>query len=134
MVKGLARSYLINLFALWVAAQYIGGFHLTEGWKSLLIVGAGFTTLHLILKPVLKIFLGALNFLTLGVIDLIIDAGILYALALYFPQVSLTPWYFPGLITDYLALPAYDLSLIAVTVISAFLINVIRSVLEALAS
>lgn len=129
MVKSLVRNYLINLFALWVAAQWIGGLHLADGWKSLVIVGAGFTALHLILKPVLKIFLGALNFLTLGLIDLVIDAGILYILTLYFPQISVSAWTFPGLTTDYLTLPAYDLNIWLTMAVSALVINVIRSFL-----
>ncbi len=134
MIKSLVRNYLINIFALWVAAQYIGGFQVAEGWKSLLIVGAGFTALHLVLKPVLKIFLGALNFLTLGLIDLLIDGGILYLLTLYFPQVSISAWSFPGLTTDYLSLPVYDLNIILTTLVSAFVINVVRSVLQSLVS
>ncbi len=134
MIKGLVRSYLINLLAIWVVTQYIAGFHLADGLKSLLIVGAGFTALHLVLKPILKTFLGALSFLTLGLIDLVIDAGILYLLTLYFPQVWISTWSFPGFSSAYLALPPYELNIIATTVISALGLNVIRSFLTALES
>lgn len=134
MVKHLIRSYLINIFALWVAAQYISGFHLAEGLKSLLIIGLGFTALHLVLKPVLKLFLGPINFLTLGLIDLVIDGGILYLLTLYFPQISIVSWTFPGFESTYLTLQSYDLGIIGTTVFSALVINVIRSVLASISA
>ena len=134
MIKSFVRSYLVNLFALWVTALYVGGFGLAEGYKSLLIVGAGFTILHLFLKPVLKLILGPINFLTLGLIDLLIDGGILYLLTLYFPQITITAWSFSGLTTNYFILPAFDFNIIMTTVLSAFIINVIRSVLLTLMS
>lgn len=134
MIKHLVRSYLINIFALWVAAQYISGFHLAEGLKSLLIIGLGFTVLHLILKPILKLFLGAISFLTLGLIDLVIDGGILYLLTLYFPQISLSGWTFPGFSSVYLTLPSYDLPLIGTAIVSALVINVIRSILASISA
>ena len=56
MVKSLVRAYLINLFALWVTSRIIGGFHLSEGLKSLLLVSGGFTLLYLILRPILHLF------------------------------------------------------------------------------
>lgn len=132
MVKSLIRSYLFNIFAIWLVAQYIGGFQLAEGLKSLLIVGAGFTALHLILKPILKIFLGALNFLTLGLIDLAIDAGLLFLLTLYFPQITIIAWTFPGFDSPYLTLPPYDLTVLMTTVVSALGIDVVRSILQML--
>lgn len=129
MIKAVTRNYLINVFALWVTAQYVTGLHLSEGIKSLLIVGAGFTVLHLLLKPLLKLILGPINFLTLGLIGLFIDGGILYLLTLYFPQISVTGWFFPGLITDYFVLPAWDFNTITGTIVVALIINVIRSFL-----
>lgn len=134
MVKSLIRSYLINLLALWVVSHYIDGFHLADGLKSLLLVSGGFTALHLVLKPALKVFLGGLSFLTLGLIDLVIDAGILYLLTLYFPQVWIGTWTFAGLTTPYVYLPPYEFSILATTLVSALAINVIRSALISLES
>lgn len=134
MIKSLVRAYLINLFALWVTAQVISGFHLAEGLKSLLLVAGSFTVLYLFLRPILQLFLGAFNFLTFGLIGLVIDSGLLYLLTLYFPQVAITAWSFPGLANEYLNLPPYDFNVLTTTVIAALVINVIRSTLTSLAS
>lgn len=134
MIKAVIRAYLINVFALWVTAQYVGGFQLAEGLKSLLLVGTGFTVLHLILRPILQIILGPINFLTLGLIGLAIDSGLLYLLTLYFPQISIISWNFPGLETAFFILPSLNLNVLGVTVVSAALINFLRGFLLSLVS
>jgi len=134
MVKSLVRAYLINLFALWVTSRIIGGFHLSEGLKSLLLVSGGFTLLYLILRPILHLFFGAFSFITFGLVGLIIDSGLLYLLTLYFPQVSVSSWSFSGWNSQYFNIPAYEFNVLLTTVISAFLINVIRSGLTSLST
>lgn len=133
-MKFLVRSYLVNLVSLWVTAQYVGGFQLAEGLKSLLLVGLGFTFLHIVIKPILGVFIGPINFLTLGAIGLLVDALIIYLLALYFPQVTVAGWNFAGFSFAGFLVPAYSFNVVGTTIVSAFIINLIRTVLLALAS
>lgn len=134
MFKSLVRSYLINLFSLWVAAQLISGFHLAEDVKSLLLVAGGFTLLYLVIRPILRFFLGVFNFLTFGLIGLVIDSFLLYLLTWYFPEISITPWYFSGINNEYLHLPPYEFNIILTTIIVATVINMLRSTLTSLLS
>ncbi len=134
MIKSVIRSYLISLFALWVTASYIGSFHLANGFKSLLLVGLGFTFLHLLIRPIASLLLGPLNFLTLGLIGLVIDSFLLYGLTLYFPQVNITAWGFTGVEIQGFVIPPFNFSLITGTVLSAAIINVVRSTLSLLMS
>ena len=132
MIKKILGSFLINLFALYFASQIVSGFVLEKEWNTLLILCAGFTFLHLFLRPVLNLIFRPLNFLTLGFVGLIIDAAILYGLTLYFPQVRIVAWVFPGIQFDGLTVPTRSLGVIEVTVFSSFLINLIRSTLSAI--
>ncbi|MCL4390298.1 MAG: phage holin family protein [Patescibacteria group bacterium] len=134
MIKGLIRSYLINLFALWVVSVYIGAFRLANGWESLLLVSAGFTLLHLFFRPIISIITGPLNFLSLGLVGLVIDAIILYGLTLYFPQVSIVPWNFAGATVNGFVIPAYSFSVLTGAILSAAVINLIRGILASIAS
>ncbi len=134
MIKHVFRSYLINLFALWATSQFIGAFILSGGVQGLLIVGAGFTILHLLIRPLLSAILGTINFLTLGLVGLLLDSAILYGLTLYFPQVSVVPWDFPGGVVYGFILPPYSFGLILATILTALIINVIRQTLQTLAS
>lgn len=129
MIKSLIRNFVINVLALWLVTQYIGGVALSEGWKSLLIVSLGFTAVHLVVKPILGIILGVLNALTLGLVGLVIDSVILYGLTLYFPQISIHPWFFPGIIINGFVVPPVDFNVIGVTILAAFIINLIRSII-----
>lgn len=129
MVKSIIRNYVVNIFALWLVAQYVGGFMLSEGWKSLLLVGLGFTVVHLLINTVLGIFLGVLNFLTLGLVGLVVDSVILYGMTLYFPQITISPWNFGGMTINGFVVPPYDFNVIGVTVLAAFIINLVRSII-----
>lgn len=134
MIKTVTRSYLINVFALWFVSQQIVGFVLQNGWKSLLIVALGLTLLHLVIKPIADLILGGVNFITLGVVGLLVDAAILYLLTLlpqasqFFPQVSITAWSFTGLTINGIVLPAYDFGIIGTTIVCAVVINLIRTI------
>lgn len=133
MIKKLVRLYLINIFALWVVSSLVGGFHLFEGLKSLLMVGAGFSFLHLLVGPIVKMILGPINFLTLGLIGLVVDSGLLYLLTVYFPQVSVTPWDFAGINISGITIQPISFNFWLSLVVSAAVINLVRGILSFLA-
>jgi uncharacterized membrane protein YvlD (DUF360 family) len=126
-MKSILRAYIVNLLAIWLVARYVAGFQLAEGFKSLLIVGAALTVLHLLLRPILRAVLGPLNLLTLGGINILIDAALLFLVSLYFPQITITGWAFPGLDTPFLTLPPTELNVFLTTVVAALIISVIRT-------
>lgn len=130
MIKKILGSFLINLFALYVTSQLVNGFELQKEMRSLLILCAGFTLLHLLLRPILNLIFKPLNFLTLGFVGLLVDAALLYGLTVYFPQIRILPWDFPGLFLEGITIPARNLGTIEVTILSAFSINFIRSILS----
>lgn len=133
MLKSLIRAYLINIYALWAAAAYLGSFHLVHGTESLLLVGLGFTVIHLLIEPIVGIILGPINFLTLGALGLVVDSAALYLLTIYFPQVTVSAWSFPGANFSGVILPPFEFNLITGTILSALVINIIRRVLTILA-
>lgn len=129
MVKSLSRNYLINVFAFWLLPQYILGLHLAGGWKSIFLVSLIVTILHLTIKPILSAILGTLNFFTLGLVGVVIDAALLFALALKLKDLAFAAWFFPGLAIAGFTLPAYNLNQIEVTLITAFSLSLIRQFL-----
>ncbi len=129
MLKKIIGSFLINFSALYIAAQFVSALHLPTGLKELAILILAFTAIHLFIKPLLNIFLKALNFLTLGIIGLIVDAIILYLLSTHFPDLRISDWQFLGTSVFGLNVPSHNFSSIETTLISAFIINLIRTVL-----
>lgn len=70
----------INLVAVWAAATWIPGVSVSSGFTAILKVGLILTLLNFILKPVLKMFLGPIIVLTLGLGLIVVNAIVLYAL------------------------------------------------------
>lgn len=132
MIKKIIRAYLVNILALYLVSTYISGLKLSHGLESLLEVGAIFTIIHLLLRPILGFITGPLNFLTFGLIGLVIDGGLLYAMTIFFPQISVAKWYFPGFSLDNFTLAPMHLEIFAVTILCALVINLIRSVIMSL--
>lgn len=126
MIKNLIRSYFINVVSLWITSIYIGSFHLANGIESVLIASIGFTLIYLTIGPIINFILGPINFLTLGVIGLILDSIILYGLTIYFPQINTSGWSFPGASLGGVILPSFNFNLITGTILSALVINIIR--------
>lgn len=126
MIKSLFRTSIVNFAALYFFSQYVPGFHLNEGLKTLLIISLTFSILHTLLRPLFDLLLGGVNFLTFGIIGIVFDALILFALTLYFPQITLTPWHFSGLIVHGFQIPAYDFNQYTTIGLVALLINILQ--------
>lgn len=132
MIKSLIRIFIVNAAALYFLSQYIPGFQLNEGLKSLLIISIAFSLLHIILRPIFGAFLGGINFLTFGLIGVLIDSIILLALSHYFPQITLSPWHFPGAEIQGFQIPSYNFNEYSTIGLIAFCINLLQTFIHLL--
>lgn len=78
-----------NVLALFLASYYIAGVAISGGWQGVLIVGLVFSAVNFFLKPLLKLLLGPIILLTLGVFILVINMGVLWVTDLLLPQMSI---------------------------------------------
>ncbi len=69
--------WLINGFALFLAAELIPGITRTGDWVSLALVALVFGVINALLGPLLKFLSCPLILLTLGVFTIVINAGLL---------------------------------------------------------
>lgn len=72
-VKGIV-SILVNALAFFAIGYYVSGVYVATDIKDLLLLSAIFTVLYFILRPIVKMFLGPLIVLTLGLGLLIVNA------------------------------------------------------------
>jgi len=79
-----------NVLALFLASYYIAGVAISGGWLEVFIVGLVFSAVNFFLKPLLKLLLGPIILLTLGVFILVINMGVLWVTDLLLPQMSIT--------------------------------------------
>ena len=73
----------LNAVALWVASQYIPGFHFAGGAREFAVAAVILALLNFFIKPVLKLILGPIIILTLGLGLILVNALILYALTYF---------------------------------------------------
>lgn len=75
-------AVVANAIGLVASAYFVPGFTLANDPQSTLIVAAALTALNFFLKPILKLVLGPVIFLTLGLGVILVNALILYVLTL----------------------------------------------------
>ena len=129
-MKTMLRYFLINLVSLWITTKVITGLTYTGEIKSLLLGGAVFTLINLILVPIIKILLLPLNLLTLGLFAWITNVLALYALTTVVTDFQLESFAFEGINLNGFVIPVYDLSPFLVAVLASFLIGIITHLLQ----
>ncbi len=74
-------SYFSNLLALILANQFITGFQVvTVPFANLLIAAGIFTLINWLIRPLIKMILSPVVWLTFGLFTLVINAGMLHLL------------------------------------------------------
>ena len=82
-------SFFSNLIALIMAGYFIPGFWISTNLVNLSIAAVIFTLLNIYLRPLVKMFLSPLVFLTLGLFTLVINAGMLKLLDILSENVTI---------------------------------------------
>jgi putative membrane protein len=84
MIAQLFWSLIGNALALLASAYFVAGFNLNiNNWQAFAALVVIFTVLNVVLKPIIRFFLGPLIVLTLGLFNLVITAGMLYVVDIY---------------------------------------------------
>ena len=91
MIRHLLYGIIGNALALIVCGAVIHGFNLSIGnWQAFGALVGVFTAINLIIKPLIRFFLGPLIILTLGLFNLVISGGILYIVDKYSENLTIT--------------------------------------------
>lgn len=80
IIAKIAVAVVVNALALVVAAYFVMGFNLEVDLRSLFLLAAVLTALNFFLKPILKLILGPIIVITLGLGLILVNAVILYIL------------------------------------------------------
>lgn len=128
-MKGFLRSFLINLFTLYVSSQVILGFKLDGGCPTYILGALTFTLILIFVKPLLKILLLPISFLTLGFFAWIINVAMLYLLTFFVPQIKVSPFQFVGFSYQGFTIPKIYFGPFASYIATSFVISIISNFL-----
>lgn len=131
-MKKLLRSVVYHVFALWLTSTLITSLSISGNLWGMLSAGFMLTIMMILLKPLVSLIFLPINILTLGLLSWIVNVVVLYLWTVFVPNVSLTPWVFPGLNTGGFIVPSAPLSMPWTLVIVAIVIMFIVSTLERL--
>lgn len=131
-MKGIFKSFLFSLIALFGAAKLIGGFSFSDDPAALILAAIILGAVNLFIKPLLKLVTLPLNLITLGSFSLLLNTALLYFIVQIVPGLLAEAFLFPGfeVSTRYLSLsvpsfavPALGTVFLTSIVISFFLVS-----------
>jgi len=117
MITHLIAAILGNGSALLAAGYFVDGFNLnlSPGWEAFAALVGVLTVISIIIKPLLRLFLGPIIILTLGLFNLVITAGLLYVVDKYAQNLTIT------------TLPALVYGTIIITIVNIVIHSVLKT-------
>lgn len=120
---GLLRNIIASTVAVFVVGWLIPGISYGGDARVLLSAALVFALFQTIVKPILNFITLPINFLTLGLVSLVITVGLFYAISYIVPAFSFSAFQFAGfsfggIVIPAVLIPAYGTVLLGAVVVS----------------
>lgn len=129
-MRVLITKILGTAISFYITDKIIAGFTIENTWQAFLLASIIFILINTLIKPIIKLLLLPINLVTLGLFHWLINVIVLYIFDLLYTGVTIMGYHFEGYTTRLISLPAMDLSLFWVLVLSSFTISVFYSIYE----
>lgn len=101
------------------------GVKISGGMPTYILGGAALSLMFVVLKPVLSIVTLPLNVITLGSFSFVVNAGILYLLTRFVPNISISSFGFSGLKFAGFIVPKIFVNIFFAFVLASLLLSII---------
>lgn len=129
-MKSILRKILFSALALYTVAFIDKGLKLNLIPVKFIVASCIVGILHYIIRPVLKVVLLPLNFITFGIASIIVYAFLFYLFASKFGILSITSWQFEGLNKGFIHIGPFLFPELINVVLISFVISAIISLLD----
>ncbi len=85
--RSIISIFLFNAIALWLAQHFLTGFNINHNIIEFSEVVVIFSLINMIVRPIVKTFLGPLIILTLGIGIIVVNALMVYLLSWILPNI-----------------------------------------------
>lgn len=133
-MKHFVKTWVFNVFAIWIIHEWIPAFIVGGGWKNIIISGGILSLLLLFIRPIIKILFIPINFLTLGLISWMVNVIVFYLFTLVAPDVTIVPWMYPGWSWQGFTIPSTTIPYLGTLVLVTLSITVITQFLDQITS
>jgi len=123
------KYLFITSFAIWATVKFVTGLSYGNDIKILVFSAFAFSLLNVFVKPLLKIIMLPINFVTLGIFSWITHVIMLYLTVVLISGFSINSFTFSGINYNGFIVPSYYLSTFWAAVLASFSISVISNIL-----
>ena len=127
---GIIRSILFYSVGLFLLYLWLPGLHIRGGIEIYMLGGVALTAMNILIKPLLHIISLPVTILTLGLFSFIINAGILFLLTKFIPQISIQAFTLPSYAYKMIHTPQIGLSLPLSFLFVAFMLSFLVTILQ----
>ena len=85
----LLLTIVSGIAGIWIADEFVAGVDISGDWKTLLLVGGALGLANFFIKPILKFITIPIRFLTLGLFGLVINVVIIFAIDIFFQELTI---------------------------------------------
>ncbi len=124
------KKLIIVFISLYVAYSLIPTINLGNDVKDVLIIIGGFFVASVFIKPFFSLVLLPINFLTVSLISLALNIGIIFALINFLPGINIQAYHFPGANLSGVILEPIALNRLATIFVVGILITFTQKVLH----
>ena len=130
------RNFIVkviaNMASFYVAQYFVEGFTLSNTWQAYVVTAIIFMLFNLLVGPIIKLLLLPINLLTLGLFRWLTSVLLLYIFDILYTGVSIVGYHFAGYSSPLIGLPAMNLNLFWVLVITSLIMNLAYSLVTGL--
>ena len=129
-MKKLGVYIIANLVAIIVVTELLTGVSVTGGFVAYLILAAVISLINWGVKPILNFLTLPINFLTLGLFNIVLNTILFYVVSLIVPGYEITAGEFIGIATPIFVIPSWHTSLLATIVIGSLVLSLMAGLVE----
>lgn len=122
-MKTILKRIFVSVIAIYACSLLVSGLSFDNNIKTLLLAGAVFSLLNLILRPVLKLVMLPINFITLGTISWIIGVFMLYLTTYLVSGFTVSAFEFGGFSSNGFRVPNASLNVFWTVTLCSFIIS-----------
>ena len=124
------KQLIIALVAFYIAYSLIPTINLGPDPKNILIAIGGIFLTSTAIHPIFSLVLLPINMLTFGLLSLVLNITLIFALIRFLPEFVISAYNFPGANIEGFIIPAANLNQIETIIAAAIIITIVQKVLH----
>lgn len=127
---GLIRTLIASIIVLFAVAQVVPGISYQGDLRVLLQAALVFAVIQSLVVPILNLIALPLNLLSFGLVSVVINVGLFYAISYIVSGFTFSSFYFPGYLSGAVIVPAFTVPIYGTIVIGAIVTSIFLGLVQ----